>query len=78
MSSSENMTKNEVLINKVSNSDNLNNEFTGSKNDMVLENDNDNIGSDNEVFECVESERELRESTFLKGAQGLEFSFDVV
>ena len=63
---------------KVSNSDNLNNEFTSSKNDMILENDNENIGSDNEVFECVESERELRESIFVKGVQGLEFSFDVV
>ena len=38
----------------------------------------ENIGSDNEVFECVASERELRESTFLKGVQGVEFSFDVV
>ena len=37
------MTKNEVLINKVSNSDNLNNEFTGGKNDMILENDNENM-----------------------------------
>ena len=61
VSSSENMTKNEVLINKVSNSDNLNNEFTGNKNDMILEKDDESIMSDNEVFECVESERELRD-----------------
>ena len=27
---------------------------------------------------CVESERELGESIFVKGVQGLEFSFDVV
>ena len=60
VSSSENMTKNEVLINKVSNSDNLNNEFTGSKKNMILENDN-------AVFECIESERELGESIFVKG-----------
>ena len=45
---------------------------------MVLENDDENIGSDNEMFVCVESERELRESIFVKGVQGLEFSFDVV
>ena len=64
-------TKNEVLINKVNNSDNLNNEFIGSKNDMVLENDN-------EVFECIESERELGESIFVQGVQRLEFSVDVV
>ena len=39
-----------VLINKVSNNDNSNNEFTGSKNDMILENDDENIMSENEVF----------------------------
>ena len=34
--------------------------------------------SDNEVFECIESERELGEGIFVQGVQGLEFSFDVV
>ena len=51
------------------------NEFTGSNNDiiknMVLENDDENIGSDNAMFACVESERELRESIFVKGMQGV-------
>ena len=77
MSSSENSTKNEVLINNVSNSDKLNNEFTDSKN-IILENDNESIMSDNEVVECIESEREFGESIFVQGVQGLEFSFDVV
>ena len=45
---------------------------------MILEKDDESIMSENEVFECIESERELRESTFVKGVQGLEFSFDVV
>ena len=45
---------------------------------MVLENDNESIMSVNEVFECIESERESGESIFVKGVQGLEFSFDVV
>ena len=35
VSGSEHSTKNEVLINKVNNNDNVNNEFTGSKN-MIL------------------------------------------
>ena len=33
----------------VSNSDNLNNEFTGNKNDMILEKDDESIMSDNAV-----------------------------
>ena len=61
----------------VNNSDNLNNEFTGSKNEMMLEDDNESIMSDNEVFGCIELERDPRESIFVKGVQGLEFSFDV-
>ena len=77
VSSSEHSKKNEVLINKVNNSDNVNNEFTDSKN-IILENDNESIMSGNEVFECTESEREFGESIFVQGEQGLEFSFDVV
>ena len=55
----------------------MNNEFTDSKN-IMLENDNESIMNDNEVFECIESERELKEGIFVQGVQGVEFSFDVV
>ena len=48
VNSSENSTKNEVLTNKVNNNDNVNNAFTGSKN-IILENDNESIMSDNEA-----------------------------
>ena len=64
-SNDDTFTENSVSLsaNKVSNNDNLNNEFTGSNNDivktMVSENDDENIGSDNEMLECIESELSL-------------------
>ena len=58
------------------------NEFTGNNNDIiknrVLENDNEIIGSDNEMFVCIELERKCRESIFVKGIEGVEFSFNFV
>ena len=75
--------KNEVLNNNVIKNYNVNNEFTDSKNitgskNIMLENDNESIMNDNEVFECIESERKFGESIFVQGVQGVEFSFDVV
>ena len=75
--------KNAVLNNNVIKNDNSNNELTDSKNitsskNVVLENDNESIMSENEMFEFIESERKLRESIFVQGVQGVEFSFDVV
>ena len=61
---------------------NNDNEFTGNNNDiiknMVLENDDENIGSDNEMLECVELERKCKESIVVGGLQGVKFSLNVV
>ena len=45
---------------------------------MELENDGENIGSENEMLVCVESERKWRESIFVEWMQGVNFSFDIV
>ena len=53
-----------MLINKVSNNDNLNIEFTGNNNDriknMVVENNCVDIDSDNEILERVEDDNDER------------------